>query len=305
MMKKITAIVSTALLLCTMSAGSVFAFTDLDTAEKEPIMMLKDKGIVTGVDSEHFAPRSPISYAQSVSLLVKGLNLNLDTIRFFKKPEASDYFTKVPNDAWYAEAFIIAQLNGLNIPKDVDPGATITREHYADLLIHALDKKGTFPVILMYIGFADEDQIDKAYTNSMQLLYLHKLAKTEENHMAYPKREMTRGEAAVWVSNTIRFLEAHSVKLTNPQQDEVTVAVEPVNADLNRITLSRGITPNPGYGIKIEGIRFLTDGTAQIQYSLTEPQPDIMNPQVIVESKADTYLSSKYKPIAVELQPAK
>lgn len=84
MMKKITAIVSTALLLCTMSAGSVFAFTDLDAAEKEPIMMLKDKGIVTGVDSEHFAPRSPISYAQSVSLLVKGLNLNLDTIRFIK-----------------------------------------------------------------------------------------------------------------------------------------------------------------------------------------------------------------------------
>ncbi|SFK96770.1 S-layer homology domain-containing protein [Paenibacillus sp. 1_12] len=303
-MKKIITLISAALLLSTVSTGSVFAFTDLDATEKEPIMMLKEKGIVDGVDSTHFAPRRPISYAQSVSLLVKGLNLNLDTMRFIKKPEASDYFTNVPNDAWYAEAFIIAHLNGLNIPKNVDPSATITREQYADLLIHAMDKKGTFPVILMYIGFADEDQIDKAYINSMQLLYLHKIAKTEEKRMAYPKREMTRGEAAVWVSHTIQFLKAHSVNLTNPQQDEVTVAVDSINADLNKITLSRGITPNPGYGIKIEGIRFQTDGTAQIQYSLTEPQPGMMYPQVVTESKAETFLSSKYKPIAVNVTGA-
>jgi hypothetical protein len=301
MMKKITSMISAAVLLCTVSTGSVFAFTDLDAAEKEPIMFLKDKGIVAGVDSEHFAPKGQISYAQSISLIVKGLGLNIDNMRFMKKPEASDYFTNVANDAWYAEAFIIANLNGLNIPKDVNPNHTITREQYADLLIHALDKKGTFPVIMMYIGFADEDQIAEPYKNSIQRLYLHKIAQGDESHMAYPKREVTRGEAAVWVSNTIKYVEGQTGAVKpqppQPQQEEAVLTVEQVNADVNKITLTRSV-PNPGYGLTINGIRFQADGTAVIQYKLSEPNPDMMYPQVVSEAKAETYVSSKYKTIA-------
>lgn len=268
--------------------------------------MLRDRGIVSGVDSEHFAPRSPISYAQTISMIVKGLGLNIDNMRFIKKPEASDYFTNVPNDAWYAEAFIIANMNGLNIAKDVNPTSPITREQLADLLIHGLDKKGTFPVIMMYIGFADEDQIDKPYKNSMQRLYLHKISTLDASNMAYPKREVTRGEAAVLLSNTIRFVETQ-LGTNNPQplqppqppqqQQEVTLTVEKVNADLNKVVLSSSL-PNPGYGLTISGIRFQADGTAVIQYEINEPKPGEMFPMMINEAKAETYVSSTYKVIA-------
>jgi hypothetical protein len=299
-MKKITSILSAAVLLCTISTGSVFAFTDLDAAEKEPIMMLKDRGVVAGVDSEHFAPRSPISYAQTISMIVKGLGLNIDNMRFFKKPEASDYYTNVPNNAWYAEAFIIANLNGLNIAKDVNPNSPITREQLADLLIHGLDKKGTFPVIEMYIGFADEEQIDKPYKNSMQRLYLHKISTLDPSNMAYPKREVTRGEAAVLLSNTIKFVEAQlgTNKPQPPQQQhEVTITVEQVSANVNKVVLSSNL-PNPGYNLTISGIRFQADGTAVVQYKISEPQPDEVFPMIIKEAKAETYVPSTYKPIA-------
>jgi hypothetical protein len=299
MMKKIATFVTTTALLCALSAGSAFAFTDLDAAEQGPIMALKEKGIVSGVDSEHFVPRGKVSYAQSVSMLVKGLQLTIDPIKFVKKPEATDYFTNVPNDAWYADALVIAKINGLNIPKDVDPNATITREQYADLLIHAMDTKGTFPVIQMFIVLADEEQVDKQYMTSLQRIYLHGFAKLDEKRMAYPKREMSRGEAAVWLNNAIKYVQDHgSVKPQPPvEQEQVKVTVEQVYADVNKVTLSRQM-PNPGYGFAITGIQFQTDGTAVIAYSVSEPDPGKSYIQVITEAKAETYVSSKYKPVA-------
>ncbi|WP_246078969.1 protease complex subunit PrcB family protein [Paenibacillus piri] len=295
-MKKLVALATTAALVCSLSAGSVFAFSDLDASEKQPILQLKERGIVSGVDSEHFAPRGQISFAQSISLIVKGLNLNIDNMKFVKKPVASDYFTKVPNNAWYAEALIIAKLNGLDIPQDVDPNAIITREKYVDLLIHAVETKGQFPVVKMFILFADEDQIDPSLQGTMQRMYLYKIAKLDEDRMVHPKREMTRGEAAVLLSNAIQFVESHTQQ--PPQQGEVKVIVEQVNADVNKVTLSRGEMPNPGYGIAITGIRFQADGTAAVTYTLSDPKPGVMYPQVVTEAKADTYVSSKYKPIA-------
>lgn len=297
MKKKFVTLVSAAALLCSVSAGSVYAFTDLDSAEKEPVGALKDRGVVSGIDSQHFAPRGQISFAQSISMIVKGMDLNLDLVRFVKKPEASDYFTNVPNDAWYAEAFIIAKVNGLDIPKDVDPNAKVTREQYANLLLTAMYTKGEFPTVKMFIALADEDQIDIKYQGDIQRLYLHKIAKLGEDRKAYPKREISRGEAATWLYNAIKLVEAQAEKPKPPQQSDVKVSVEKVNEDVNKVVLSRDM-PNPGYGLKIVGIQFQADNTAVIQYEVTPPNPEMMYPQVITEVMAETYVSSKYKAIA-------
>ncbi|PZE20436.1 S-layer homology domain-containing protein [Paenibacillus xerothermodurans] len=299
-MKKMAALVASAVLLGTVSSGPVLAFTDLEPTEKEPIMQLKERGLVSGVDGEHFAPRGKINFAQGISLIVKGLKLSLDETQFVKKPEASDYFTNVPNDAWYAEAFVIAKINGLNIPQNVDPNASITREQYADLLIKAMDTKGSFPVVRMMLIFEDDEQVGEAYRENMQRIYLHKIAQLGEDRMAYPKREITRGEAALWLHNTIKYVESREMppKPDTPQQGEVNVVVEKVNEEVNKVTLSRGDMPNPGYGITINGIRFEADDTAVISYTLVNPKPDHMHPQVITPVKAHTYVPSKYTPVA-------
>lgn len=294
---KIMMLLTSAALVGSLAAGPAFAFNDItDTSQQKPIQALKDRGVVSGVDEMHFMPQGTSTYAESVVMLVKGLGLNIDNIRFIKKPEASDYFTAVHNDSWYAEAFIIAQLNGLPIPKDVDPNGTITREQFADLVIHALDRKGSFPLIKMLIVLEDRDQVDPQLNASVQAILLHKIAPLGEDRKFYPKRELTRGEAAVWVYNTIRLVEAHNGPAQPIPQEEVTLSVEKVNEQVNKVVLSRGQKPTAGYGIAITAIQFGEDGTAVISYQLTDPAPDSFQAAVVTEPKAETYISSGYKP---------
>jgi hypothetical protein len=292
-MKKIAALTLTSLLFSSLTFSTVFAFSDLDEGQSEAVLALKDRGVVSGIDNEHFAPKGKISYAQSVQMIVKGLDLNLDLIRFIKQPLASDTYTNIPNDAWYADAFIIAYYHGLEIPKEVNPNATITREQFGDLLVRALEKKGNFPLIKMFIVIKDEDQINIDYQGNLQRLLLHKITQLDKDGQFNPKAELTRGEAANWIYQAIRVKEAHSQKPA--PTEEVAVKVEKINDDVNKVTLSRGDKPNPGYSIEIIAIKFKEDGQAVITYTLRDPKPDMMYADVITEAKAVTYISSKYK----------
>jgi hypothetical protein len=294
-MKKVAALTIASLLISSMSFTTAFAFTDLDEGQKEAVMALKDRGIVSGIDNDHFAPKGKISYAQSIQMIVKGLDLNMDFMRFAKQPEASDIYSNIPNSAWYANAFIIAHYNGLEIPKDINPNATITREQFGDLLVRALEKKGNFPLVKMFIQISDEDQIIPEYQGSLQRMLLYKIAELDSNGQFSPKRELTRGEAASWVYNGVRVLADHTNKPTAEKQ--VTVTVEKVNDDVNKVTLSRGEKPNNGYGIEINNVQFGKDGQAVITYTLIDPKPDMMYADVITEPKASTYVSSQFKAI--------
>lgn len=292
-MKKIAALSLTLLLGSSLTFGSAYAFSDLEEGQATAVLALKDRGIVSGFDNEHFVPKGKISYAQSVQMIVKGLDLNLDNLRFIKQPLASDSYSNIPNDAWYADAFIIAHYHNLDIPKDVNPNATITREQFGNLLVKALETKGQFPLVKMYIQINDEDELTVDYQGTIQRILLYKITALDGNGKFNPKSELTRGEAATWLYNAIRVLEAHVQK--PPQVEEVTVSVEKVNDDVNRVTVSRGVKPNPGYGISIDSIQFESGGQAIVKYSLTEPQPDMMYAQVMTEAKAETYISSKYE----------
>ncbi|SDN72454.1 S-layer homology domain-containing protein [Paenibacillus sp. yr247] len=296
-MNKIAALTLTSLLFSSLTFGTAFAFSDLDEGQSEAVLALKDRGVVSGIDNEHFVPKGKISYAQSVQMIVKGLNLNLDLMKFKKQPLASDSYTTIPNDAWYADAFIIAHYHGLEIPKDVNPNATITREQFGDLLVRALEKKGNFPLVKMFIAIKDEDQITIDYQGTLQRLLLYKIAQLDKDSKFNPKSKLTRGEAANWVYQAVRVLEAHTQKPPAPVE-EVAVTVEKVNDDVNKVTLSRGDKPDPGYSIEINGIQFSQDGQAVITYTLHDPKPDMMYAQVITEANAVTYISSNYKAIA-------
>nr|WP_193580792.1 S-layer homology domain-containing protein [Paenibacillus aceris] len=284
-------------LLGALTFNTAFAFSDVESGQAEAINALYDRGVVSGVDHEHFAPKGKISYAQTVQIIVKGLDLNMDLLRFIKKPVASDLYTNIPNDAWYAEAFIIAHYNGVEIPKDVNPNATITREQFGELLIRALEKKGNFPMIkIAPADIKDADQITPEYQGALQRMLVYKIASLDKDGKLNPKAEITRGEAATWVYNASKVLAAHTQKPA--ETENVTVNVEKVTDDVNKVTLTRESKPTSGYGIEITGIQFGLDGNAVITYTLTDPQPDSMNAEVITEPKAVTYVSSKYKAVA-------
>jgi uncharacterized membrane protein YbhN (UPF0104 family) len=69
-----------------------------------------------------------INYAQGVQLIVNAFGYNLDLMRFMKLPAASNFFSNIPNDSWFADAFVRAHFNGVDISKDVNPIAVMTRE---------------------------------------------------------------------------------------------------------------------------------------------------------------------------------
>lgn len=291
MMKKVAALGLSILLGSTLTFGSAYAFSDLEDGQSTAILALKDRGIVSGLDNEHFVPKGKISYAQSVQMIVKGLNLNLDTLRFIKQPLATDSYTNIPNDAWYADAFIIAHYHNLDIPRDVNPNATITREQFANMLVKALETKGQFPLVKMYIPIKDEDKLTTDYQGTIQRLLLYKITALDKEGNFNPKSELTRGEAANWLYNAIQVLEAHMQK---PEVTDVTVTIEKVNADVNKVTLSRGVKPSGGYGISIDSIQFSEDGQATVKYSLQDPKPDMMYTQALTEPKASTFVASNY-----------
>jgi hypothetical protein len=300
-MKKIISVALTTVLVGSLSFGTAFAsFTDVDDSQKEAINILKDRGIVNGIDKLHFAPKGKITYAQSVQMIVKGLDFNLDLMRFVKQPLASDTYTNISNDSWYANAFVIAKYSGLEIPQDVNPNAVITREQFGDLLVRALEKKGSFPTIKMFIQFNDEAKITPELQGSLQRMVLYKIAELDKNGNFDPKGEVTRGQAATWVYNTVRFLETHEAEPapTPAPTEEITVKVDRISDDVNKITLSRGEKPNAGYGIAINSIRFEQDNKAVITYSLVQPDPDKMYADVITEAKVETYVSAKYTAVA-------
>ncbi|OCT13638.1 hypothetical protein A8709_18790 [Paenibacillus pectinilyticus] len=80
--------------------------------------------------------------------------------------------------------------------------------------------------------------------------------------------------------------------------NEITVTIDKINDDVNKVTLSRGQKLNAGYGMDINTIHFESNGQAVITYTLRNPQPDEAYAEVITEAKVVTYLSSKYKPVA-------
>lgn len=243
--------------------------------------------------------KSSIDAATAVSMIVKGLDLNIDNLRFIKEPKASDYYTKVRDDAPYAGDFIIAQYNGLNLPKDINPNAKVTREQFVKWLYGALSHKGEYAWIEIYLNVADAKQVTEGYMDSIQKMLIAKIVHLDSKQRFHPKNSVSRMEAEIMISRTVKFI-VSSKPIPEPEPEnpillDLTMTLSEESKDVTKVTLS-AMAPHPGYGLQITGIRFTND-EAVIEYLTTLPAPDKMYPQVITEVKAVTYISSKYKAV--------
>lgn len=289
-----------AALSCVLLSGSAFAFNDIsnDPGYKQ-ILDLRDRGVVQGVGNNSFKPQAPVDGATALTLIVKGLNLNIDTIRFIKEPKASDYFTNVKDNASYAMTFIIALENGLDIPKDIDPNKKITREQFAHWLFQAISTKGDYAFTEQYIMLNDEDKVTQAFSNSVQKLLVADIAELDKKQNFRPQDAITRSEAAVLLDRAIEFVEKTPLpEVEEPQTSvlgEVKLASEAYSADVTKVTLSATV-PHPGYGLEVSTIEF-KDGNAIVHYRTTPPDPAALYPQVITDVKTFAYIPSTYKPV--------
>jgi hypothetical protein len=287
--------ISLFIVLSLIAGSSVFAFQDLNNnPDKSKIQSLQDRGIIAGYNS-NFNPDAKLSYAEGFQLIVKALDLNIDHIRFIKMPLASDYYTHVSDEAWYAHAFLMAQFH-LEPPADIKPNDAMSREVFAHYLFKGMMTKGEFAFIEIYAVIDDENLVTPDYMDAIQKLLITKVTQLDGDNNFRPTVAITRGEAAIMVYNGLEFLA--NVKPITPivVDKDVTIDISKVNEEVNKITVSWGEKPNPGYRIRIDRVEFTQDGTAYIIYSTSFPDPDLSYPQVITEPTAVTYVASQYKP---------
>lgn len=326
-MNRLTKRISVVVLAAAMLGGSaVFAFSDIagDPAQTK-IDALRKEGVLSGMDDGRFSPKEVLTYDQGIRLLVKGFGLHMDNIRFFKEPKASDYYRHVPDDAWYAGDFIIAQLNGLEIPADADPSSPLTREQFALLLDRAVQKQGEYAVIELYNLLADKDAVDPAADNSIQRLLNMRIVKLDDKQQFRPQAGITRSEAADWLYEARAFVASHTetpaasaAPIAPPRPmvssapaspiaspapaatsapalvwSEASVSLEKAADGVNKATVTIQV-PHPGYGAEIAGIDFAQSKEAVIRYRLISPDPDKMYPMVISKVELHTYVAAEY-----------
>lgn len=213
----IAAITSVSLLSFSLG-GQIFAadssFKDLGTVTGiEKIISLKNQGLINGVTNTQFLPQSKVTAGQAVQFVSGGLQLSLAAILFIKAPLASDDFANVKDSAWYADAFINAHHNGIDIPKDIDPSETITKELFINLLVQGVEKVGNLPMInIDPVDIADDSELTPSYQGSVQRSLKYNITSLDADGKFHPQSEITRAEAAVMLYNALEYLESHALE---------------------------------------------------------------------------------------------
>ncbi len=296
-------VAATLALSCAIAGGAsaaAAAFTDVKSADNQAIVSsLQDKGIINGVTATQFKPNGSLTQAQAIQILAKAFELKKDGAQVI--PAA--------NQPWYAGAVEAAKANKLSLPSTFKPSAEVNREDFALWLYEAINTTGQYPATKMFVVFEDQDQIDKAASNAIQtLVNMNVIPRSSVGQKFEPKSTITRMDAAIWVNSAVQMIErAHE----NQGDDTTTppasgsegsqMGYDPVlnstsTADgKQKVTLTIEL-PNPGYGLKIDKVDLTDDKRAIISYSLTQPEPGMMYPQVISEGKAETVIPAGYTP---------
>nr|WP_154896571.1 S-layer homology domain-containing protein [Paenibacillus xylanexedens] len=215
-MKKniLATITAGALLTLSLSAGPINAaqahFTDLQgITGADKIEALHQDGLIKGVSDSLFKPEQQLNTAQGVQLITDGLDLNLDAIRFVKQPLPSDTFSNVKDGVWYSDAFVRAQYNGIQMPKDIDPAAEMTREQFTLFLMKGIEAKGGLPMInIKPVEITDEQELTPEYQGAVQRSLVLKINTLDADGNFNPKETITRAEAAVMMYNAIEYMES-------------------------------------------------------------------------------------------------
>ncbi|GAB6108095.1 S-layer homology domain-containing protein [Fusibacter bizertensis] len=181
--------------------GASFASSDFKDisgiSQERAIMALHEKGIINGTSSELFSPDKTLKASEGILMIVNTFDLNLDTIRFIKEPKATDYFKNANDDAWYAQGFITASVNGVELDADLDPNEVWTKEEFIYRIVSTYEQKNDMPMIkITPAEIKDEADITADYSGLLQRALHYGFIALDDNGNLSPKAEITRAEAA-------------------------------------------------------------------------------------------------------------
>lgn len=295
-------------LSCVIAGGtmtSAAAFSDVKGDNNQKIVSsLQEKGIINGVTATQFKPEQTLTQAQAIQILTKAFELKKNGAEVL--PSAGQ--------PWYSAAVEAAKANSLSIPSSIQAAEKVNREDFALWLYEAINTTGTYPATKMFVVFEDQDKIGTKASNAIQTLVNMNVIPRDTVGKAFnPQKAITRMDAATWVSSAVDMIErAKSTDnenndgsgTTTPPADgwegsqmgyDPQLSVKSTADGKQKVTLTVQL-PNPGYNLKIDKVNLTDDKKAVISYSLTQPQPGMMYPQVISEGTADTIIPAGYTP---------
>ena len=296
-----SAVLSAWLLVWMFCAGSAAAFSDIGGDPNENrILQLREEGILSGDANGRFRPGDKLTYAEGVTMIVKGLGLSLEDIRFVKEPKASDFYDFVLDDKWYSDVFLTASFH-LDLPRSVKPDLSMTRERFAYHLYRGLTSRAGFALPAPQPVIEDAADIAPEYREGVQMLLYAGIAEPGKDNRFEPKRAVTRGEAAGMVYEARAFLRQLAAsgapeKASNPSPlTGLRLESAPLAAEVNAVTVW-ATAPHPGYGIRVKSVVF-DAGKAFIHVEPVLPDPGRMYPQVLTEVSTVVYIGSEYTPV--------
>ncbi|ANF96598.1 S-layer homology domain-containing protein [Paenibacillus bovis] len=290
-------------LSCALAGGGVAAaaaFSDVQGSNNQSIVSsLQEKGIINGVTATQFKPNQQLTQPQAIQMLVNAFDM--------KGPETAS------GQAWYTEAVAAARANELSIPANLKASAPVTREQFAIWLHQAINTTGQYPTTKMMIIFKDQSSISKEASNAIQdLANMNVIPRSSVGQEFKPKEAITRLDAAKWVYSAVEMVERHNQPQagddtsTSPQPSEgeqmantPEMSISSTADGKQKVTLHVEL-PNPGYNLKIDNVKLTDDKRAIISYSLQQPEPGMMYPQVITEGTAATIIPAGYTPELVK-----
>ena len=188
----------------TQNQSGTLPFTDVKTGDwfYEAVQYVYDKGMMTGVSADRFAPASTTTRGMIVTILY----------RLENEPAVSGDlpFTDVERGAWYADAVAWAAANDIvngTSATTFAPNSPITREQMATMLYRFAQYKGMDAVTLQenLTGYPDGDQVSDYAIPAMNWAVGQGLIAGMENGTLVPQGSATRAQVATIL---MRFCES-------------------------------------------------------------------------------------------------
>lgn len=184
------------------------SFLDLEGHwAKADIELLASKGIIEGMDEEHFVPEAPVTRAQFAAMISRALNLNL-TANTKQSP-----FSDVAPTSWYKDvvnsSYTAGIIQGITETSFV-PQKDITREEMAVMIVRAkLYYEGSTlekSVPTKSLKFDDVNTISDWALKHVQLAFSSGIVNGRTDHLFVPQGHATRAEAAVMIKRMMTIL---------------------------------------------------------------------------------------------------
>ena len=179
----------------TQNQSGTLPFTDVKTGDwfYEAVQYVYDKGMMTGVSADRFAPASTTTRGMIVTILY----------RLENEPAVSggSAFTDVESGAWYANAVAWAAANDIvngTSATTFAPNSPITREQMATMLYRFAQYKGMDAVTLQenLTGYPDGGQVSDYAIPAMNWAVGQGLIAGMENGTLVPQGSATRAQVA-------------------------------------------------------------------------------------------------------------